>query len=66
MTTYPRDLSELALAHTVGSAVIEAYLRSDLLRMRRALQEDWARYCASPSSTGSETAALLQRGHRRG
>ena len=62
-TTYPRDISELALAHTIGSAVIAAYLRSDLLRMRRALLEDWARYCASPPSTGSHTVVPMRSRH---
>ena len=33
---------ELSLAHAVGSAVEQAYLRSDLLDQRRALMQEWA------------------------
>ena len=33
---------ELALAHTVGSAVEQAYRRSDLLEQRRTLMHEWA------------------------
>ena len=35
---------ELALAHSVGSAVEQAYMRSDLLEQRRTLMHEWASY----------------------
>ncbi len=35
---------ELSLAHAVGSAVEQAYARSDLLAKRRRLMEQWAAY----------------------
>jgi integrase len=38
-------LSELALAHQVGSAVRRAYKRDPLAERRRALMEDWAKFC---------------------
>ena len=38
----PREVCELALAHRVGSAVEQAYARSDLLEKRRALMQQWA------------------------
>ena len=38
-----RELAEAALAHTVGG-VEGAYFRSDLIKQRRRLMEDWARY----------------------
>jgi integrase len=44
-TTFPRELSEAALSHTVGDMVEQAYRRSDALEMRRQLMEAWARYC---------------------
>ena len=34
-TRFPREVAELALAHTVGSAVERAYRRSDLFELRR-------------------------------
>ena len=35
---------ELALAHDVGSGVVQSYARSDLLERRRGLMEAWADY----------------------
>ena len=35
---------ELALAHAVGSAVEQAYMRSDLLDQRRELMQQWANF----------------------
>lgn len=39
---------ELSLAHTVGSAVEQAYMRSDLLEQRRKLMQQWADYLRQP------------------
>lgn len=44
MTTYPRELAEQALAHTVGG-VEGAYRRSDALEKRKAMMMDWATFC---------------------
>lgn len=41
---YPRDLAEIALAHTVGSEVERAYRRSDMIERRRAMAEAWGRF----------------------
>ena len=35
---------ELALAHGVGSRVVQSYARSDLLERRRVLMQQWADY----------------------
>ena len=45
-TAFPREVIESALAHTIGSQVELAYLRSDLLEKRRALMAAWGRHCA--------------------
>ena len=42
-TGVPRELAEMALAHTVGG-VEGAYARSDLLERRRELMAAWADY----------------------
>jgi len=42
---YDRDMAEMALAHTVGSAVERAYRRTDMVERRAALMQDWANYC---------------------
>jgi integrase len=44
-TDCPREIAELALAHTPGTAVEKAYQRSDLAERRRALMRDWASWC---------------------
>ncbi|ATN36146.1 integrase [Rhizobium sp. ACO-34A] len=51
---YDRDMSEMALAHAVGSAVERAYQRSDMVERRRAMMADWAAYCRgkAPAENG--------------
>lgn len=44
---------EMALAHKVGSAVTQAYLRSTLFQKRRALMEAWAKFCSGEGETGT-------------
>lgn len=46
MTQYPEAIAEMCLAHTVGSAVENAYRRTDLFNRRRALMTDWESWCA--------------------
>jgi integrase len=42
---YDRIAIELSLAHSVGTAVEQAYRRTDLLEARRKLMNDWATFC---------------------
>lgn len=42
--SYPRDLAERALAHTVQNKVEAAYHRTDLLEQRRPMMDKWAEY----------------------
>lgn len=51
MPTIPGMVAEMALAHSVGNATQQAYLRSDLRDMRRALMDAWGRFVA-PSLYG--------------
>ena len=44
-TSFPRDLAEMALSHTVGDATERAYRRSDLFEKRRDLMDAWAVHC---------------------
>lgn len=44
-THTPREIAEAALAHSVGNKAEQAYRRGDALEKRRALMEDWARFC---------------------
>ena len=43
-TNAEHAVMELSLAHAVGSAVEQAYARSDLLAKRRRLMDQWASY----------------------
>lgn len=51
MPAIPAMVAEMALAHRVGTATEQAYLRTDLRDMRRALMEAWGRF-AAPSLSG--------------
>jgi integrase len=42
---YPSELREMALAHSVGDEVEQAYLRSTMVNKRRELMEHWAQFC---------------------
>ncbi|MFP5433210.1 MAG: tyrosine-type recombinase/integrase, partial [Alphaproteobacteria bacterium] len=44
-TSFPREVAEAALAHTVGDEVERAYRRGDALEKRRRLMQAWAQYC---------------------
>ncbi|MFC3074190.1 tyrosine-type recombinase/integrase [Shinella pollutisoli] len=54
MTTYPREVAEAALAHTLRG-VEGAYRRGAALEKRRALMSDWAAYV-----TGTQARNVLQ------
>jgi integrase len=60
-TNYPNHVVEMALAHTVGSAVERAYQRSDLLDKRRRLMTEWAAYCSSTPTKASGDVVALRR-----
>ncbi|MBP3985763.1 integrase arm-type DNA-binding domain-containing protein [Pseudoxanthomonas helianthi] len=45
-TEYPRDVAEMALAHTIGDKVEAAYRRGDLFSKRTAMMADWAKFAA--------------------
>lgn len=48
-TDFPPEVIEMALAHTIESAVERAYRRGDLFEKRRGLMEAWAAFSASPT-----------------
>jgi integrase len=47
-TAYPREVVEMALAHTIGNKAEAAYRRGDLFEKRRKLMEAWAGFCEAP------------------
>ena len=46
-TNLPREVFEMALAHTIENRVEAAYRRGDLLEKRRALMAEWATFCGT-------------------
>ena len=59
-TNYPRDVAEMALAHTIGDKVEAAYRRGDLFEKRSRLMEEWGAYVERPEEvwTGGATVGL--------
>jgi integrase len=57
-TSFPSEVREMALAHSVGSAVEAAYRRGDLFEKRQALAEAWGRFCS-----GSPEGKVVQLRH---
>jgi integrase len=55
-TSFPRELAELALSHSVGSDVEQAYRRSDMFDKRRKLMDAWAEFCGKPAVGGKVVA----------
>lgn len=50
-TNFPRDIAEMALAHTVDDEIEAAYRRSTALAKRRELMEEWSTYCVGNQSS---------------
>ena len=49
-TDAPFEIKEMSLAHQVGDAVTRAYARSDLLKRRHELMQQWADYVLPPGA----------------
>jgi integrase len=49
-TTFANEVSEMALAHKVGSKVEQAYQRGSMVTRRRELMDAWAGYCSGESN----------------
>ena len=47
-TSFPWEVAEMALGHTVGTKVERAYARGDALKKRVAIMETWSQYLAKP------------------
>lgn len=49
-TSYPREIIEQALAHTIQSKAERAYRRGTALEKRRELMDTWSAYCGGAAS----------------
>jgi hypothetical protein len=52
VTSFPREVTETALAHVIGDKAEQAYRRGDALEKRRKLMDAWASYC-EPKTSGN-------------
>jgi integrase len=55
---FPWDVCEMALAHSVGGRVAQAYWHGEQLEQRRKLMEAWSSYCEGKVSTPSTAPDL--------
>lgn len=61
MTSYPREVAEAALAHTLKDKTEAAYQRGDLFEKRRKLMDAWTGYCLN----GDEKAEVVPIGKKQ-
>lgn len=60
-TGYPRDVAEMALAHTIKDKSEAAYRRSDMLERRARLMQDWATYCGTATAKSAKVTPIRKR-----
>lgn len=48
-TSFPHEVCEMALAHTIKNKAEAAYRRGDLFDKRRKLMDAWAEFCTQPA-----------------
>ena len=58
VSSFPREVAEMALAHAIENKVEAAYRRGDLFEKRRKMMQQWADYLAD-GSQGPEASAAL-------
>jgi integrase len=50
VSSFPRDVAEMALAHVIENKVEAAYRRGDLFAKRRRMIAEWADYLTAPKA----------------
>lgn len=58
MTSFPREVSEMALAHTIKDKTEAAYRRKDALERRKKLMQEWATFCHTPNAKGDNVTPI--------
>jgi integrase len=56
-TSYPGEVAEAALAHSVANRVEAAYRRTNYLDKRRVLMADWGAFCTTVGREEDERQA---------
>ena len=59
-SSFPREIAEAALAHTVRDKTEAAYQRGDMLEKRRKLMTAWAGYAATPPARTDNVVAMVK------
>jgi integrase len=60
-THYPRDVAEMALAHTIGDKVEAAYRRGDLFDKRTKMMADWSKFIDAPPAKGDNVTPIRRK-----
>jgi integrase len=58
MTSFPNEMAEIALAHTVADKVEAAYRRGNMVERRRQMMEAWAKFCGGRAVGGENVVAI--------
>ena len=61
VSSFPRDVAEMALAHVIENKVEAAYRRGDLFQKRAKMMEAWATYLFPPNSSSKLVTLTRQR-----
>lgn len=72
VSSFPRDVAEMVLAHTIQNKVEATYRRGDLFEKRRKMMQQWADYLdrlrarekADPTPATLPTLAVGSNRHR--
>ncbi len=64
-TSFPREVVEMALAHTLENKTEEAYWRGDLFEKRVSAMRAWAEFLVSPASGGGASPMRRSRVAKR-
>jgi len=62
-TTFPNEMVEMALAHSIGSKVEAAYRRGDMFERRRRLMDNWAKHCLTKPVKGANVHRIGEAQH---
>ena len=54
-TSFPSEVAEMALAHTISNKVEQAYRRGDLFERRRRMMTAWEAFCLTPKEEQAGT-----------
>jgi integrase len=60
-TNFQNEIIEMALAHTIGTRVEQAYRRDTAIEKRRKLLDAWAAFCSKPTRTASNITPLKKK-----